>query len=69
MIAVVDAPSREAALSKVGLIALTVDLGEPHYSMAIAIRGAIASADCPSEVEHPVYIVIQQRLVHAYTDV
>lgn len=38
VVAGIDAPAGEAALSKVCLVALTVDLREPHHSRAIAIR-------------------------------
>ena len=56
VVAVVDAPAWEAALSYVGLVALALDLREPHHPTAIAIRGAIASPDSTSEVQHPVHV-------------
>lgn len=55
VVAVVDAPAWEAALSNVGLIALAVDTREPDDPSTSAVRGAIACANGLSVTKHPAW--------------
>ena len=52
VVAIVDAPSREATLSYVGLVALAVDTREPNDSPSAAICGAVACANGLCVAQH-----------------
>ena len=52
VVAVVDAPSGEATLSYVGLVALAVDTREPDDSPSTAICGTIARANGLCVAQH-----------------
>ena len=53
MVAVVDAPAREATLSYVGFVALAVDTREPDDSIRTAIRRSVACANGLGIAQHP----------------
>ena len=52
MVTVIDAPARETAVGKIGLVAMAINLREPDDSSPTAVGGPIAGTNSLSVAQH-----------------